>query len=298
MKETSVNPSSIVDEIRSIDGFMDIHQRKADELMALVQKEIINNLPQISVQRFREQYLPPILSEDRDETEAGMKILASHVGGVQRQFYVFDDRTNEIIFRFHAVSVPFRSGAYDYKGLSTAGSILNFKQSQNAQIPGQIAAFGQALANDMRKAMNFDNAKVIFHHGWLEMTDFCNLMTDAEEKFYAPYRKQKAESNTYAYWCHPLSMEDYIAKHGRVEGEYKRPIPDKLATLAEVLKVQQDIANQSHFPMRIPQQAIEIAEKHEQARQAYLAEHGQSTSTTTPSNAIVNKAQESTDDWD
>lgn len=298
MSETSHAGQSIVDEIRANDNYMAHYQRITDETLELVQREIIDNLPMITIDRFREQYLPPILSEDRDETEAGMKILASHVGGVQQQFFIIDHRTNEIIFRFLAVSLPFRSTAIDFKGESTPSRILSFKSSQNSQIPGQITAFGNAIAADMRKIMNFDNAKDIFHHGWLEVTDFCDLMTEAEERFYAPYRKTKHETRKYAYWCNKLTMEEYIAKHGRVLGEYKRPIPDKLATLSEVLKVRQEIAKDSHFPMQIPEEAFRRAEADEQARQAYLAKHGHPSSATTQAKPIVNIQQESTDDWE
>lgn len=296
MKETLANPHSIVDEIRSRDEMMDIHERNAQQLIQLVKKEIHDKCPRITVQRFREQYLPPILSEDRDTTEYGMKVLANDVGGIQQEFHIYDERSNELIFVFPSVSLPFRSLAIDYGGVSTYGKILGFRNSQNSSLPGPNQAFGQSIANEMRKVMDFDNAKDKFHQGWLELTDFCGVLTQQEEVYYAPIRIKKHTENRYSYWVNPLSMEDYIKKWGRVDGEYQRPEPDKLATLKNVIEVQEDIAELSHFPGRVPEEIKAKALASEQARQAYLSS-GQNLMN--PKNPIDKKPKpEPTDDWE
>lgn len=218
MSETT-KPTNIVDAIRQSGEMLSEMDRFLMQSQQTIQQGIIDNVPAIDIAVFAKNHLFALLSEDDDTSNYAFKQLASEVGGLYSAFEIWDARTKEKLFRVPGVSPTFNTVMTD---VPSAVLISKFRDSQLAQFPAQVEHFANYYKGEMMRSMGFDTARERYHQGWLEITDFCGILTDEEEQFYAQYRERKEATKSYEYWVNPLPMQEYIAKHGRVKLEGKR----------------------------------------------------------------------------
>lgn len=243
MSDTT-KPTNIVDAIRQSGEMLSEMDRYMIQSQQTIQKGIIDNVPIIDIAVFAKNHLFALLSEDDDTSNYAYKQLASEVGGLYSAFEIWDARTKEKLFRVPGVSPTFNTVMTD---VPSAVLISRFRDSQLAQFPAQVEHFANYYKGEMMRAMGFDKARERYHQGWLEITDFCGILTDEEEQFYAPYRERKNSTNSYEYWVNPLPMQEYIAKHGPVKLEGKRITSAKVSEVSSSTSIQPNLPQKPIF---------------------------------------------------
>lgn len=220
---------TIVDRIRSVPNYASQLEVRTNKLVADIKEQVVDQSPIIRADDFLERYLIGILSDNVEESEYHMKMLAADVGGLSIPFNIIDERNMEHIFHVPAIGPVFMTSNRDLGENGTTSAVMKYYQSQLRSNPHVARDFQEGLADATAMLMRTDIAEAIHHQVWLEISDYFGLMTDVERKSYSLYAQSKAMHKRYNAWCNPLTIPEYHEKYGYQKTTLKRNTKDPIA---------------------------------------------------------------------